>query len=348
MYFAAPKYFAFFFLLIPFIAIWIWSKIKQRKRMKQFASSHLLSSLQPNSSPKRRTLINILYLLTFSLIVCTLARPQIKKKGDQPEQNKGIEAIIALDISNSMLAEDLKPNRLNFAKMVINKLVTLQANSKFGVIVFAGGAYLQIPLTTDLDIVHTFIQNADPTIISNQGSAIGSAIKLALPSFSEQKDIGKCVLIFTDGEDHEGDAVEMAKKAEENGVRIFTIATGTDKGAPIPLSSIQDISKQSRGQAKYLTDESGHMVVSKANFKMCQEIAEAGDGKAFSSSNITTITKGLNKELKQLPQGNISNQEKGIHELFAWFALFAILILVILELIFQGKNPFFRRFNLFE
>ncbi len=342
MYFASPKYFYLFLLLIPFLLIWIGSELLFKKKIQKWGTSNLLPYLHPNRSIIKRILKNILILFSFSFLVLAIARPQIKTKDKIAHSPQGIEAIVALDISKSMLAEDLNPNRLTFAKMIISKLITLQKNSKFGLVVFAGGAYLQSPITTDLDLLQSFLQDADPSIISNQGTAIGTAIQVALPLFMSKKETGKAILIFTDGEDHEGNTLDWALKAKEKGIHIFTINTATSKGAPIP-----DANSNNHTQ-KYITDENGKLVISKSNFSICEEIALKTDGKAFKGKNISDIVSQLNSYLKKLPQGDISKQQNQAIELFPCFLLIALLTFIFALLILERKSSFFNRFSIFK
>lgn len=347
MYFAQPEYLWLLLLFIPLIAISYIGGVMRRKQQKRFASAHLLRSLQPEAAPHRRVVRNSLLMLTLAMLVLMLARPQMQKKTEQPNEEKGIEAIIALDISNSMLAEDLRPNRLTFAKMTINKLVSLLNQSKVGVVVFAGGAYMQLPITTDLDMVRTFVLDADPTMISNQGSAIGSAIEMSVPSFSQRRDVGKAIIIFTDGEDHDGNAIEAAKKAAQLGIKVYTIAIGSSEGAPIPLSQEDRLSNREQ-QGNYLLDEEGKMVVTKANPQMCKDIATAGEGALLKGTSVGSLASKINDELKKLPQAVVVTNSEGKHELFGWFACAGIILLLIMEMILLRRNRFFARIKLFD
>ena len=225
MYFVQPEYFYLLFILIPLVLLAQWGYRSRRRSQRQFAQVPLLKALKPEASTLRRIVRNGLMLLSTACLVAALARPQLQERKENPGEAKGIEAMIALDISNSMLAEDLSPNRLQFAKLTIHRLLDHLAESKVGVVVFAGNAYMQLPITTDLAMAKKMVDDANPDMLSNQGTAIASAIDLSLGSFSDRRDVGKAIIVFTDGENHEGDALEAAKKAKRVPPFLKTMAT---------------------------------------------------------------------------------------------------------------------------
>ena len=321
MYFVQPEYFYLLFILIPLVLLAQWGYRSRRRSQRQFAQVPLLKALKPEASTLRRIVRNGLMLLSIACLVAALARPQLQERKENPGEAKGIEAMIALDISNSMLAEDLSPNRLQFAKLTIHRLLDYLAESKVGVVVFAGNAYMQL---------------ANPDMLSNQGTAIASAIDLSLGSFSDRHDVGKAIILFTDGENHEGDALEAAKKAKSQGVKVYTIAVGSEEGAPIP---------QDNG---YLMDEEGKMVLSKSNPEMCKEIAQAGDGGMLVGKSVSSLSSKIYDELKKLPQAVVNTATETKHELFGWFVFAALLLLVAMECIQLRKNRFLARLRLFD
>ena len=336
MYFVQPEYFYLLFLLIPLVLLAQWGYRSRRRSQRQFAQVPLLKALKPEASTLRRIVRNGLMLLSIACLVAALARPQLQERKENPGEAKGIEAMIALDISNSMLAEDLSPNRLQFAKLTIHRLLDYLAESKVGVVVFAGNAYMQLPITTDLAMAKKMVDDANPDMLSNQGTAIASAIDLSLGSFSDRHDVGKAIILFTDGENHEGDALEAAKKAKSQGVKVYTIAVGSEEGAPIP---------QDNG---YLMDEEGKMVLSKSNPQMCKEIAQAGDGGMLVGKSVSSLSSKIYDELKKLPQAVVNASTETKHELFGWFVFAALLLLVAMECIQLRKNRFLARLRLFD
>ncbi len=338
MYFAAPQYLWLLLLLIPLVGLGGIDLYRRRKEQLRYAESSFLDQLQPEASNARRIVRHLLLLLALSSVILMLARPQQTLSSEKPKEEMGIEAVIALDISNSMLAKDLSPNRLSFAKLSLLKLVDKLDKSKIGIIVFAGSAHTQLPITTDLNMVKSFLQDADPEMISNQGSAIGRAIDLAIPSFSHRKDVGKAIIIFSDGETHDSDALERSKMAFAQGIKIYTASIGTTQGAPIPLS----------GQDEYLLDENGQQVITCANPDICEELAAIGGGAFVQGGNASALATKMYKELQKLPQAVVTNYTENRHELFGWFAFVALVLLLVMEVILPRKNRFFARIKLFN
>lgn len=336
MYFASPEYFYLLFLVLPLLLWAQWGYRLRRRSQCAFAEVPLLKTLKPEASTIRRLVRNGLLLLAIVSIVLMLARPQLQERKETPNEAKGIEAMIALDISNSMLAEDLSPNRLQFAKKTIHRLLDHLSESKIGVVVFAGNAYMQLPITTDITMAKKFVEDAHPEMLSNQGTAIASALNLSLGSFSSRRDVGKAIILFTDGENHEGDALAVAQKAKDQGIKVYTIAVGSEEGAPIPLED------------GYLKDGEGRVVLSKSNPTMCKEIAEAGGGEMLSGKNVSTLSSKIHDELKKLPQAVVNASSESKHELFGWFALVAIVALIVMECIMLRKNRIFAKLKLFD
>ncbi|MBB6275277.1 VWA domain-containing protein [Porphyromonas circumdentaria] len=338
MYFAAPEYLWLLLLFLLLLGVEVMDKYIRKRQQQRYAERAFWALVKPDASVKRIWVRHLLLLLSITSTIMMLARPQQIEKSEKPLEERGIEAIIALDISNSMLAEDIAPNRLSFAKTSCVKLADKLNKSKIGLIVFAGSAYTQLPLTSDLSMIKSFIQDADTEIISNQGTAIGSAIDIAIPSFSSRKDVGKAIIILTDGETHDTNALEMAQKAASQGIKVYVSAIGSSEGASIPLPKANE----------YILDETGEQVITKANFKMCQELATAGEGAFVQGSNASALASKIHEELKKLPQAVVTNYTENKHELFGWFAFAALLFLVIMEVILPRKNRFFGRIKLFN
>ena len=266
-----------------------------------------------------------------------LARPQISIRVDVPKEEKGIEAMICLDISNSMLCEDVKPNRLSFAKQVLGKLFDGLQNDKVGLVVFAGNAYTQIPITTDLSAAKQFLTDISPNMVTAQGTAIGAAIELASKSFSDNKEIGKTIIVLTDGENHEGNAIEAAQQVHEAGIRVNVIGLGTALGAPIPI------------EEGYLKDETGNPVVTKFDEKMCRDIASAGEGTFFSGQSASALVRAIESQLDKLPKAVLSSSSSsGYREVYGWFGFAALICLLLEFLIQERKSRFFSRIKLFD
>ncbi len=280
------------------------------------------------------------WLLTAALammIVC-LARPQYGTKIDT-RKRKGIEAIIALDVSNSMLAEDVKPSRLDKSKMLISNLVDNMTDDKVGLIVYAGDAYTQLPITSDYVSAKMFLDNISPSMISVQGTDIARAIELATHSFTQQQGVGRAIFVITDGEDNEGGAVEAAKAAQKKGMNVYVLGVGSTEGAPIPLP----------GTSGYITDNAGNTVVSKLNEDMCREIASAGAGAYIYVDNSSSAQSALQKHVDRLAKVEIESQlYSEFDEHFRDFAWMALVLLILEIFLLARQNHVLGRWNLFK
>lgn len=268
--FEEPLY-LYLLLLVPVLAgIHYLTNFFRRKRLRRYGDIDLLKELMPDVSKYRLEVKTWLILSAWALLVFTLARPQFGTKVDT-RKRQGIEAIIAMDISNSMLAEDVTPSRLEKSKMLVSSIVDKMTDDKVGLIVYAGEAYTQLPITSDYVSAKMFLETISPSLISTQGTDIKQAIDLAMKSFTPDREASKAIFVITDGEDNEGGAAEMAKAAAEKGIKVYVLGVGSPQGAPIPQP----------GSSHYITDQTGTVVVSKLNEQMCREIAAAGGGLIF-------------------------------------------------------------------
>ena len=239
MKFANPEYLYLLILVPLFVAVYIISNHRRMKRLKEYGDATLLKELMPDLSAYRPTVKFTLSMVAMALMTVVLARPQFGSKMETVTR-QGIETVIALDISNSMLAEDIAPNRLEKSKKIISRLIDKFENDKVGLIVFAGDAFVQLPITNDFVSAKMFMETISPSLISRQGTDIGAAINLAMKSFTPNKEVGKAVIVITDGENHEGGAEEAAKAAVESGISIYMLGVGSTDGAPIPDVSSGD------------------------------------------------------------------------------------------------------------
>ncbi len=325
-------------LIIPvLLAVHHISNIKRAKRLRTFGDIGLLKNLMPDVSVLRHNIKAYLLLIVLSLLIIVLARPQLGSKISHEKRN-GIEAIIAVDISNSMLAQDVMPSRLDKSKLLIENLIESFTNDKIGLIVFAGDAFVQLPITSDYVSAKMFLQSIDPAQIEAQGTDITKALNLSMNSFTQQKNIGKAIILITDGENHEGNAMEMARKAYEKGIRVYILGIGDTKGSPIPLS-----------EGGYLTDNNGQTVMTALNEQMCKDIAQAGNGMYIHVDNTNDAQKRLNDELAKLQKGDT---ESVIYSEYAeqfQAVCIIILILLILEVcLLEVQNSKLKKMNLFS
>lgn len=330
--------FLYLLIIIPvFILIRLLGIRKRKRKLKKFGDIELVKQLMPDVSYSRRALKFWLMMAALALIIVMLARPQMGTKISQ-EKRSGIEVIISLDISNSMRAEDVVPSRLDKSKMLIENMVDNFTNDKVGLVVFAGDAFIQLPITSDYVSAKMFLQNVDPSLIATQGTDLAGAIDLSSKSFTQQDKVGRAILIITDGEDHEGGAIEAAKKARKNGIRVFVLGVGSPKGSLVP-----------DGNGGYMKDNTGQEVMSALNEDMCKQIAEAGGGAYIHVDNTSLAQRQLNDELTRLQKGDLSSVIYSEYdEQFQAVGILVLLLLVIETLILERKNPLLGKIKLFK
>ena len=336
--FAYPDY-LFLLLLIPvlIIAFIIFSR-KKRRDLERFGDVALLQELMPNASRVRPVVKFSILLVALTLLIVGLARPQFGLN-EQVVKRQGIEVMIALDISNSMLAEDVVPNRLAKAKQMINRLIDQMPDDKIGMVVFAGNAFVQLPITADNVSAKMFLESISPNLIKMQGTAIGEAISTSVKAFGGESEASRAIILITDGENHEDDAVRQAKEAKEKGIQIYVVGIGKPEGAPIPIP----------GTTSYLKDNQGNVVISYLNEDMCREIAAAAKGIYVRADNSNNATKALTKEIDKLAKSDIeSHVFMEYNEQYQGFVLLALILLVIDFFIFNRKNKRLSRINIFN
>lgn len=325
--------------IIPLLALLHYgTEVLRHRRLKSYGDLDLLKALIPDVSRWRRELKFWLVAGALAMMIVCWARPQYGTKIDTHKRH-GIEAIIALDVSNSMLAQDVSPSRLEKSKMLISSLVDNMTDDKVGLVVFAGDAYTQLPITSDYVSAKMFLDNISPAMISVQGTDIARAIELATHSFTQQEGVGRAILVITDGEDNEGGAVEAAREALKQGMKTYVLGVGSPEGSPIPAL----------GTNGYMTDNAGNTVVSKLNEDMCREIAQAGGGAYIYVDNSSSAQSALQKYVDKLAKADMEAVLYSEYdEHFSDFAWLALLLLLIDVLLLARKNRVFGRFHLFR
>ena len=325
-------------VLIPVLAlIRFISYRNQRKRLRKFGDPSLLKELMPDVSRFRPSVKFWVLLGALALLIVMLARPQLGTKISH-EKRVGIETIIALDISNSMLAEDIIPSRLDRSKMMVENLVDHFTNDKIGLIVFAGDAFVQLPITSDYVSAKMFLSSINPSMMATQGTDIARAIEMATHSFTQEEGIGKAIIVITDGEDHEGGALEAAEAAKEEGMRVYVLGVGSTNGAPIPIS----------GTGDYMKDRSGNTVMSALNEDMCKQVAQAGGGAYIHVENNSAAQQQLDHELDKLAKKETSTTVYSeFDEQFQAVGILVLLLLIIEICILDRRNPLLKRVSLF-
>jgi Ca-activated chloride channel family protein len=325
-------------LLIPVLAlIRFVTYHSQKKKLRKFGDPKLLKELMPDVSRFRPFVKFWILQAALALLVIMLARPQMGTKISQ-EKRTGIETIIALDISNSMLAEDIVPSRLDRSKMMVENLVDHFTNDKIGLIVFAGDAFIQLPITSDYVSAKMFLSSIDPSMIATQGTDIATAINMATNSFTQEEGIGKAIIVITDGEDHEGGALEAAEAAKKKGMRVYVLGVGSSNGAPIPIP----------GTGDYMKDNTGNTVMSALNEEMCKQVAAAGGGVYIHVENNSAAQQQLDNELDKLAKKETSTTVYSDYdEQFQAFGILALLLLIVEILLLDRRNPLLKRISLF-
>lgn len=336
--FEEPAY-LYLLLLLPVLALLYWySNYRRRRAIRKFGDPELMAMLMPDVSRYRPNVKFGIIWLVVALFSLLLARPQFGSKLETVKR-QGVEVMIALDISNSMLAQDVQPSRLAKAKRLVAQLVDKMENDKVGMIVFAGDAFTQLPITSDYISAKMFLESIDPSLISKQGTAIGAAINLATRSFTPQEGVGRAVIVITDGENHEGGAVEAATEAAKKGIQVNVLGVGLPDGAPIPMEGTND----------YRKDREGNVIVTRLNEAMCQEIAKAGNGLYVRVDNTNNAQKAIGQEINKMAKADVETQVyTEFNEQFQAVAWFILILLLVEMLILERKNPLFRNIHLFS
>lgn len=340
--FENPQY-LYWLLIIPvLVAIYVLIRLWNKRQFGRFANVKLRGYLVPMFSNARANTKFVIFNLIIALLIIGAANLQSGSKMEKVKR-EGIDLFLCVDISNSMHAEDIAPNRLERSKQAISKLISKLGGDRIGIIVFAGNAYVQLPITTDYSAAKMFLSTVDTDLIPTQGTEIGRAIELAIKSFGENEH-NKAIVIISDGEDHEnGDAVKAAQDAAKYGIKIYTIGMGLDEGAPIPLYN-----KYGK-KTGYKKDKDGNIIITKLDDHILRQIAEIGDGLYVRASNSNV---GLDKIYEDINKTEKSEIESSVFtdydDQFQWFVGAAILLLIIEILLSSGKKEWESNFNLFE
>ncbi|MCF8368319.1 MAG: VWA domain-containing protein [Bacteroidales bacterium] len=329
-------------LVIPVItAIFIWMMIWRKNALQRFGDWGIIQRLMPAISSRRIIFKFVLLMMAYVFLIIALANPQIGSKLVEGER-KGIDIMIALDVSNSMLAQDIKPNRMERSKQAISKLIDKLGNDRIGIVVFAGNAYVQLPITTDHAAAKMFLSTLDNKIVPTQGTAIGEAIELAAKSFDDESH-SRVIIIITDGEDHEDNAVKIAETVSEQGIYVYTIGMGLPEGTPIP-----EYDKYDR-QTGYKKDRQGNTVVTRLNEKMLGDIAAAGKGIYVRANNSQAGLTKVFEEINTMEKTEFESKIFSDYESrFQYFIALSILFLLLDILIFERKNKWLSKIQLFK
>ena len=337
--FAQPQY-LYLLLIVPLIwGIYLYSVYRNRKNMARYGDTQILSTLMPDVSKYKPGLKFIIQQLAFIVLVFIIARPQMGAKVEMVKK-QGVEIVIALDVSNSMLAKDITPSRLDKAKQILSKLIDELDNDKVGLIVFAGDAYTQLPITSDFISAKMFLSSISPEMVPTQGTAIGRAISMARNSFTPDQTADKAIIVITDAENHEDDAVGVAADAAKKGIAVDVIGIGTEQGAPIPVNG-NDVNLQK--------DNQGNVVITRLNPQLGREIAKAGGGIYISADNTGNALKALIAEVKKMKKADIETKIYSEYdEQFQGLAWIVLVLLLLDIFILDRKNKWMKNIDFFS
>lgn len=337
-HFANPQYLYVLFIIPVLFAFFIFALSQKKKMIERFGEYNVIARLMPLASNRRSWIKFILAALSISLLIIAVARPQYGSKLKEVK-TEGIEIIIALDVSNSMLAEDIKPNRLEAAKRSVIRMLDNLKDDKIGLIVFAGSAYIQVPVTTDYSATKMMLMSITPGLIQEQGTSIGDAIELAMKSFSPQNDKQKALIIITDGENHLDNPIEASTKAAEKGIKVYTIGIGNTEGSPIPVGWGSDFRK----------DRNGNVIITKLDEEMLINIAQAGNGKYIRASSSKFGLMNLYNDIEKLDKSELESVIFSEYEdVFQYLVFMALLLLIADFAIMNRKNKQLEKFKLFN
>ena len=336
--FGEPVY-LYLLIVIPILVIlYLYSHYRRRKKLRRYGDMELLRHLMPEVSRFRPDIKFWLTLAALVMVIFMLAQPQFGSKMETVKR-QGIETVVALDVSNSMMAQDVAPSRLEKSKKLISRLVETFNNDKVAMIVFAGEAFTQLPITSDYVSAKMFLETISPSLISTQGTDIRAAIDLAMKSFTPNEGVGRAIVLITDGENHEGGAIEAAQEAAKKGVHVFVLGVGSPDGSPIPVE----------GSNEFRRDKDGNVVVTRLNEDMCREIARAGGGMYVRVDNTNNAERALNAEISKLAKADVETQVfTEFNEQFQVLAWLALILLAAEAMLLNRKNPLFKNVKLFK
>ncbi len=333
----ANPHILYLLLVIPMmIAVLILVAYLRRRNLAKFGNLELVKSLMPEVSQWRIKTKSVLFLLAVTAVIFAAARPQFGSKLRE-QKSTGIEMMLVVDVSNSMLAEDFAPNRLDRTRYAIDKLFASMNQDRVGMVVFAGESKVQLPITSDYRMARSFTKRLSPELVQVQGTEIGQALTLATLSFSNNRDAGRVIVLITDGESHDSSALDAAKRAAEQGVKIFAVGIGTPDGAPVKVNG------------EWLKDEKDEMVVSRLNEELLQQITAATGGGYIRATNAAFGLEEIVGEIEKIEQGELTTLSfEEYNEQFQWILAIAAILLLLESLLLSRRNPRLKRFNIFR
>ena len=336
-----PKYFYLFFgvaaLLLMYVLVVLW----KRRKQKQFADLALLDRLSPERSWFKPALKMAVVALGLSFLIIALVNP---KMGTQLKtiKRQGVDIVFAIDVSKSMLAEDIAPTRLDKSKQIVSRIIEELGSDRVGIIIYAGNAYPLLPITTDHGAARMFLQNAHPDMVSSQGTAINEALDLAKTFFDDDTQTNRFLFVISDGEDHEENSAETAKELVDLGIKTYTIGIGTNKGSPIPI-------KRNGKLIGYKKDRNDEVVITKLNVETLQDIAENGQGSYIYGNRTSNTIEYVEELLLKADKKEFETKQfSDYKDQFQWFLGFGLFFLVLDALLLDKKTKWIQKLNLFN
>ncbi|MFC4267829.1 VWA domain-containing protein [Polaribacter marinivivus] len=324
-------------MIVIFLLVLWWKKRTQKK----FADLELLEQLAPNSSVFKSTLKLLILSLGIAFLVLALVNPKMGSKL-KTVKREGVDIVFALDVSRSMLAEDIAPNRLEKAKQVISKIIDNLGSDRVGVIIYAGNSYPLLPITTDHAAANMFLQNASPDLVSSQGTAINEALELAKTYYNNDEQTNRFLVIISDGEDHQEETKQMAQNLSNDGVKVYTIGVGTEKGGPIPLRESGDL-------VGYKKDRKGETVITKRNAEVLQNIADIANGKYIDGNITENPVKEISSIMANAQKSEFETKQfSDYKDQFQWFLGIGVFFLLLDVFLFEKKTKWVKKVDLFN
>ncbi|WP_034887310.1 vWA domain-containing protein [Gillisia sp. Hel_I_29] len=335
------KYFWLLLIIPILVVIFLLLLLWKRKHQQQFASKKMLEILSPERSGFKPVLKFIILLLAFACIIVALVNPKIGTKMETVKR-EGVDIVFAIDVSKSMEAEDIAPNRLEKTKQLVTQIINNLASDRIGIIAYAGSAFPQLPITTDYASAKMFLQAMNTDMVSSQGTAINEAINLATTYYNDDDQTSRVLFIISDGEDHEGNSEAIAKEAADKGIQIFTIGVGTPKGGPIPM-------KVNGVIRSYKKDQNGETVITKLNEGTLEDIADAGEGEYIPGNVTSQVTEKVKEVLLNMDKTEFeAKQFADYQSQYQWFLGVGILLLLIDIFLLERKTAWIKKLNLFN
>jgi len=336
----APIYFYFFAVLLLVLFVFVGDVLWKRKKQRHFAEAGLLSKIAPTTSTFKAILKVVIFSLGLSFLILSLVNPKMGTKL-KTVKREGVDIVFALDVSKSMLAEDIAPNRLEKSKQIISKVIENLGSDRIGVIVYAGSAYPLLPITTDHASAKMFLQNANPDMVSSQGTAINEALDLAKTYYNNDDQTNKFLIILSDGEDHEAQTVSLAESLTESGVKVFTVGVGTESGQPIPL--------RKNGRMTYKKDRKGEVVITQRHAEVLKEIAEKTQGRYIDGNRTEKPVNAIVDVIANAQKHEFETKQfSDYKDQFQWFVALGMFFLLLDVFLHEKKTKWLQKMDLFH